>query len=683
MSDDNEKDILDENSEDITTINDDNAMNESTENSTDTNEAELNDEIDENGEIMESENSEFPIAKKSLKEKLKEFDENEDHFISKRNMPTITFGAIIVFGIIIYVLLFKNGYFTSEKLGVGYPNMPIAYSKGSELYMDDLKTVPYKVTDNLGVENMYSYMFVGVGTDFSENGKNLFYREDVKETGEFNLYHKETSSKAAEGKLIAENVNYFESSDDGKSVVYIKDSTENGGKLCSNDLVNEYALDEGIIGADQILSISGNGKNIAYEKYEGETVNLYLSSIDGTGKYVVSDEVVQFEMPSKSNKLYYIKFTDDSRTKYSLYEAEFNKDPILISDNITGLGVLENKKDIVYMTNNGNTLKYSDIVEDDMIEFEKDIKEPNPEDYSEEDVQGLVNDYTSYSQKLQRDEVRKELATGEMPSLPSTGYVYSEGKSLKIADNIIDSKILGSNAEYVIFSIMPTEKIDKVKMSEITSVQDIWTSYSSMVRAAKSDTYFVKPGNEPYHIEYDNVNIQRTAISKKLNYISFFTDYDDSTRQGQLLLAGIKNESISYYAPLSETATSAQFSGDKSDFAYLDNVKDGIGTLNFVSSNIPMVVAEGVMSYQFGKENNMLYFIDEVSSETGQGNLRLFQSGSYKDIDKDVLAMSVKYNKRVAYIKNYDMKTKTGELYYLKGTDTRLIDKGVTSLFDY
>ena len=78
-----------------------------------------------------------------------------------------------------------------------------------------------------------------------------------------------------------------------------------------------------------------------------------------------------------------------------------------------------------------------------------------------------------------------------------------------------------------------------------------------------------------------------------------------------------------------------------------------------------------------------MYFISEPNGATGNGTLKRWDGKNETVIATDTFAFQYKANGKLAYLKNYDLSTGKGDLYYYDGKQSRLLDTGVTALFMY
>ena len=66
---------------------------------------------------------------------------------------------------------------------------------------------------------------------------------------------------------------------------------------------------------------------------------------------------------------------------------------------------------------------------------------------------------------------------------------------------------------------------------------------------------------------------------------------------------------------------------------------------------------------------------------TGNGLLNCWKKEAFVTIDEEVFAFRYLGNGRMVYLKQYDITTGLGDLYYYDGQETHLLDTSVTAIF--
>lgn len=605
------------------------------------------------------------------------------------NNPILVGGVVITVLLAAAIVVFLVGS-ALFKMKNFFPSpakepLPIAYSKEESLYVDDLKNPAYMVEETLTEGGQFHYYFMGNGVLFSEDGTKMFYQNKIKEDGTFDLYYKLVEQPEEQAILLEQNVIGFQISGDGNSCAYIKNGTQKGGTLCtviingSSNTTREIA--ENVAVSENAYFLSDTGKYVVYVRVGEESgAQLYASDFYGDEERLLSENLYSFQPAKKADSIYYVEnVIKEDKTTYSIFEYQYKNDSsTLITDNASALAVLENQKDMVYFNAVENVVKCSDVIEDDMLESDKAIEIP---DFGNDggDKEAYNKKLADYHAKLDRDELRNEIKDADLVTNTQDVFLWSEGKSIEVCKNAENAKVLGEDGNYLIFTRRKDE-VPKIKLSEITSMEEAQNAYYRNMAMAATDTFFIKPGEKEILIEGENIDIQSAKISQTKDTILFLTDIG---RLDKLVVAKLddKKQAIESYTELDENVKIAEFDNKTSALAYISDVENSMGTLHYYGGETAQKVANEVGLFQFGKDSDKLYFISDIDMAIGNGSLKEYVNGAIKDIDDTVLDIVNKENGTFVYLKDYDMMTQKGDLYYYNGKESRLVDTGVNSIF--
>ena len=97
------------------------------------------------------------------------------------------------------------------------------------------------------------------------------------------------------------------------------------------------------------------------------------------------------------------------------------------------------------MTNSGEEIGYSEILDDDLYEKDKKITEPKSENYTEKNVADYETDRLEYENKIIRDNLRKEIDGKSFYGYKDDVYVYRNGEATLIEEDVIEAKALNND----------------------------------------------------------------------------------------------------------------------------------------------------------------------------------------------------------------------------------------------
>jgi hypothetical protein len=84
---------------------------------------------------------------------------------------------------------------------------------------------------------------------------------------------------------------------------------------------------------------------------------------------------------------------------------------------------------------------------------------------------------------------------------------------------------------------------------------------------------------------------------------------------------------------------------------------------------------------QIAPDDNAMYFIQISEAEKGTGELTCWKEKEFSVIDEDVFAFFYHGNGKVVYLKEYDVNTGKGNLFFFDGEETHLVDTDITAIF--
>ena len=132
-----------------------------------------------------------------------------------------------------------------------------------------------------------------------------------------------------------------------------------------------------------------------------------------------------------------------------------------------------------------------------------------------------------------------------------------------------------------------------------------------LIRGKSADQALAILMNTPKAAAPIVAKVLNSAIANAENNKQFacFTNYDQNTGEGKLILASFNEDGVSSYGELEDDVVSFQFAGEGSRIAYMRGVQDdGSGTLMYVESNIADEISDSAYYYEVAE------FMDLIQS---------------------------------------------------------------------
>lgn len=188
--------------------------------------------------------------------------------------------------------------------------------------------------------------------------------------------------------------------------------------------------------------------------------------------------------------------------------------------------------------------------------------------------------------------------------------------------------------------------------------------------------------------------INNVLNSRDYNKITYIRNFDSETYSGEFFMSktlfGIKSE-----VKIADGVSLAIGTPDLKNIAYFTNLdlNTGKGTLNIFNGRKSTVVAENVPYYTvtFSGDNKTLFYMTDMSDDGSSGTLKMTKTNNGKNstvVDTDVSVIntyeflySARTNGSVYYLKNYDVTTGLGDLYFAKkGKNPKLVENATSGL---
>ena len=544
--------------------------------------------------------------------------------------------------------------------GRQYADKGIAYAKDNNLYLYNLEQDPFLAAEGISSGGQYHQYYSAWGTTFNETGSSLYFTQNVRADGTFDLYYREVSPEA-ENVLVAEAVVDYLPSADGMQTIYVKSTQDNTSmELYVFDGTQSILAAEDILAEGGAYAISADGTFLMYRKSEDTGTALYVRGTGAQDETVCLHENAAIAlMTSESNEVFYAG--EEADGTYGAYVYSGGTEAEQIMDQVTYLEVMPNGKAALLMCQSAEEVSYASLVEDDVAESDAALTEADGE---------------AYTQKQDRDVIREAMENGEgiSPILQNV-YIYSDGMLTEVARDVISAVAVNHEDAYAI--CYAVEEPEKMQLSELSSLQDVEYGYYMSLLYGTPQILLADANGETWRLEGENVMPADVFLSYDGSLVGYY-DMDLMTGDTTLKVAELGKEVLFEM----EQVESAGFLGTSHEVAYYRDYENGIGVMGVWNDGQTEEI-EGVGGVHFPVDQDAVYYISNIDQESGNGDLCVMQQGETTVIDTEVYSMQYKYNGRLAYLKEYDYSINQGDLYYFDGTESKAIDTDITAIFMY
>jgi hypothetical protein len=466
-----------------------------------------------------------------------------------------------------------------------------------------------------------------------------------------------------------------------------------------NNLREEIAVDERVAA----YYYADKPDLIYYTAYdENNRLNLKMAkrSKPTENKEIAADVLGVHSIDPDTGEIHYLKMTTIDGN-HELYSALPNKSPVkLVSDIGFTVGGIKDGS-FFYLTYTPSNLKLSDIVDDDLAEADRAVLEPKREDYTAVERRKLINYWTGkpyeadvevfdqvgfdaanekYKGKKERDGMRRELQATDYEPLSSL-YYFSQGKSVKLADNYEALLYADAESGTIIYRSADYASVPKVPMSEAVFANGVIAQYKGNVVKAAA-TYISNAHVTHFKLgEEAGASFTQAALSedgnkvygieKDRSLVAFDLEEGKPVRREVLdkdvflmqRIAGDKPR-LFYYKQTAENA----------DYSLLYEYADG------ASRQISDSVSYNKNKYY--PETDSVYYFTDYDSATRTGTLNHYQGGKSVKLAEDVNDFYYNESSGLYYIGNYDRKRGTGDLMRASGGKSEQVADRVRFMYE-
>ncbi len=553
------------------------------------------------------------------------------------------------------------------------------YLKEGEVFFTDLKkdSKPWMLTDSIiNGELNYSQEMWGIMFYLSEDGKYMFFPGDVS-NNRMELFYKEVSNIDSDATKIDSNVMYYVVNTSTTVITYLKGEE---GSLYQYKIKEN--LREKIANNVEWFEVSDDGTEIFYFE-EGSLYKYMESNSERIANDISSVEYITEDFTT----VYYIK---DS----SLYKQSKNEERVKIVSDIYDVLKIYDSGEIYYLTKQTESVAIKDYVTDDMKEVDASISEPLPPEYPDIPVMPWRYDYnteadynaayeayqkkyeayeaeysrlqteyeeanTVYQEKLSRDELRNSIESLSFDKTSYTLRFFNGTEDIIMADSYVDkSCTVGPDAAIIIYAAYAQDTLSNIKISEIENIYDIksyienaFTSSGSMYIAVKNELSVIEDGENVYSC---NINASGTVI--------YYISNIEEDNCGDLYRVSVSGNVVGT-PELYDSNVYADFCSfiDDNSFKYFKDYEDGEGDL-YINKELIDYDVKGDMVKEYNGIDKVFYFIN-WDDKKELGTLKVYNGKKSANIQDEAHTYFVSPGGTLLYLSDYSLDYNKGELY--------------------
>lgn len=539
------------------------------------------------------------------------------------------------------------------------PEKGVLYAKDDALYLYDEKAESYLLQEDLSAGGAYHYFYSAWGAEIVDSGKYAYYPVNIAKEGTFSLYRKTLAESVSEGDRIADGVVAYQASADGETAAYL---TAEGENLilhlyqAEGTKTEVCVIAEGLHLTEDVFTLSEDGK--------------YLIYIDAYGMLCVveTDTPMQSRKLTDSAELYALAedalyFVAKGDNAYCIYSYDFKGEPTVVAENAAYMELMPNGRDLLYSCVPAEQISYAELIADDMAQADAALQE------GEE----------GYEAKQMRDEIREAMKNGEgISPILQECYVLTGGRAVKVADNVISAIPVQGERSFVTGYRM--EEVEKIPLSLVEGGLDMvqYLYYMSLMYG-EQQTFLADTRGNCEILTGDAIQPDSMRISADGKHAAYLMQ---EPMTGKNILMHMEIGKAAQAETVEMGVETFAFLGGSNELGYYYDYADGKGTVETygVSSTMLTPNAAGV---QYASDEAALYLLQlsEETEEAGTGTLSCWNGKEFVEIDEEVFAFFYHGNGKVVYLKEYDVTTGKGNLFWFDGTDTHLVDTDITAIF--
>lgn len=566
-------------------------------------------------------------------------EKTEQPFKSNKN-KFILLGIVVIAAIVVALL---GG-------GSGGNAGAFAYTKDNNLYLYSAKNDPVLVHEGISDGGTFSYYYSAWGASVSEDGKNLFYMGEIDANNMGNLYRKDAAKASATSELIASNVLDYTMSKDGTACAYL---TYENDKVAFHIYKNgtSTTIHNDVYPEQDAYTINADGTQAIYKVSEGTLVSLYHTKAGSDTATLLAESISSYFVGE--NSVYYIASVNDVMT---LFEYAYQGEATEIATGVYYAALMPNGEDVLYCSVSGDSLRYSDLVEDD------------------------VTDISQFDEDRQDAILSMQAKLGDVASDPILQYAYLKTKSgtVQLDREVVSIAYLeGDEKNYSVGYSMG--EWNKMKLSEVESLDSALISFYTNLAYGDTQVFLGDATGKTYILGTSSVQPSSVMVAGDGKTVAYLeTNASDTYDLKMTTLDDTTN-----VVTVAENVQDFAFLGDSATIVYYYDYASGLGKLGIHQNGGSEVISENATGMNLAVNKGTIYFVDEPDLATGNGNLVALTAKGTEVLDTTVFSFLEKENGNVIYVKNYDYVTQVGDLGYYNGKQVAILDTAITAIYVY
>lgn len=530
----------------------------------------------------------------------------------------------------------------------------------------------------------------------SKDGKIIFYPDKLDTNSSYdsaNIYYRFVNKPNEEAYKLDSDIRSYDINSDSDTVVYLKN---NNNTLYIYNISNQQKekIDSEVY--DYIVSEDGNKV-----LYLGSDYGLYIFE-KGKGKEKLDRDVEMLENTDYNfSTFYYLKDN-------TIYRKTAGSDKEKISDKAGTILRVYNDGGMYYTKISENTTSYYDLVEDDLLESDSSIKEPEkpypPERLMYDTLEEYQKAYAEYQKeysefedlrnkygdKEKRDNFRKNLSDKQFDNTISELYYY-DGKESKLVDaNFGYRTSISSEVPVLMYTTPKTD--EKIKFSDIyqrynssfssLSMNDV---YTEIYKKYNQYNYFIATKDKNKALQYENVF---NAIISNLGNEVYFAAADkenSSNDYKDLYKISISDDKIGepeLYDTDVYLSTSQILENGK--LFYFKDVRSLSGSSRYISYG-DLYTDKKIIDSDVGintctKYQDKLFYQKDFNKDSGNATLKMYKNGNTTKISDDANEYYILSDGTIVYIHDYSNRSYEGDFYVCHDNNAVKLDTDVQAL---
>lgn len=522
----------------------------------------------------------------------------------------IMFGGfgIIALVVIILVASMLSGGGSNDNYGL--------YLKDGEIvYTDYSEEGTFEITSRLtngesirGFELSDAATILGFNIAFSDDGNRIFFPDRFDDDSDgITLYYRDINKPDEEAVKIDSDVVMYAINSDGTKVVYVKGSDR---ILYLHDLTDKEKIASGVVS----FNVSDDLKKIGYRNDEN---SYYLWYADKDSVKLASDITSIEHIASDLSVIYYIK--DGGLYK----QVEGSKDREKIASDISRIIAIYDSGEVYYTKANEADKNLMDYVDDDMVASDATLTAPEYPDYPDSPDYPSSWDYDTYEEYNAAKAQYKaayEAYEATCDQIRADYNAACDAYLAKLNRDSLREKLQNATMESPKYTLYYFNGIEEAIVTDALAGE--WG-----VTCAYDKPVMILP-------VFSQSDVQKVKLS----------EIDPSSEVSELI-------------PLvSEMINVPRFSSAENYVA--------------VGSSLSILEQTDATYFRLSSDGSMIYFLDDVSAESGDGDLYKAaitdgQVGKPEMLDSDVNNEEIFLTGTdgIAYYKNVNYEDYKGDLY--------------------